>query len=86
MSLPSTSDSVPVLFRRADSCRPRHSGLAAAPRTPHRAYGRTRTEDPKMAEKHEPPQVPKDGGGTQERDRNKDGQWREKRSDAKPAK
>jgi hypothetical protein len=26
--------------------------------------------------------VPKKGGGTQERDRNKDGSWREKRSDA----
>lgn len=29
-----------------------------------------------------PPQVPKRGGGTQERDRNKDGRWREKRDDA----
>lgn len=28
------------------------------------------------------PQVPKKGGGTQERDRNKDGSWRDKRSDA----
>lgn len=28
------------------------------------------------------PRVPKPGGGTQPRDRNKDGQWREKRSDA----
>lgn len=28
------------------------------------------------------PQVPKKGGGTQERDRNKDGAWRDKRSDA----
>lgn len=32
--------------------------------------------------KSKPPQVPKPGGGTQERDRNKDGSWREKRSDA----
>jgi len=32
--------------------------------------------------KSKPPQVPKKGGGTQERDRNKDGAWREKRSDA----
>ncbi|MCW2738851.1 MAG: hypothetical protein JWN97_3495 [Nocardioides sp.] len=32
--------------------------------------------------KAKPPQVPKKGGGTQERDRNKDGSWREKRSDA----
>lgn len=32
--------------------------------------------------KHKPPQVPKKGGGTQERDRNKDGRWRDKRSDA----
>ena len=31
---------------------------------------------------NQPPQVPKKGGGTQERDRNKDGSWREKRSDA----
>jgi hypothetical protein len=29
-----------------------------------------------------PPHVPKKGGGTQERDRNKDGRWREKRDDA----
>ena len=29
-----------------------------------------------------PPQVRKKGGGTQERDRNNDGSWREKRSDA----
>lgn len=35
-----------------------------------------------MAGKSKPPQVPKKGGGTQERDRNKDGSWREKRSDA----
>lgn len=28
------------------------------------------------------PQVPRPGGGKQERDRNKDGSWREKRSDA----
>jgi hypothetical protein len=28
------------------------------------------------------PLVPKPGGGKRERDRNKDGQWREKRSDA----
>jgi len=34
--------------------------------------------------KPKPPQVPKQGGGTQERDRNKDGRWRDKRSDAKP--
>jgi hypothetical protein len=32
--------------------------------------------------KNQVPQVPKDGGGTQERDRNNDGRWREKRSDA----
>ena len=32
--------------------------------------------------KAQPPQVPKKGGGTQERDRNNDGSWREKRSDA----
>lgn len=36
---------------------------------------------PKSASK--PPQVPKKGGGTQDRDRNNDGRWREKRSDAK---
>lgn len=37
--------------------------------------------------KHQVPQVPKKGGGTQERDRNKDGRWREKRDDAgKPRK
>ncbi len=30
----------------------------------------------------QPPQVPKKGGGTQERDRNNNGRWREKRSDA----
>jgi hypothetical protein len=36
-----------------------------------------------MAEKTpQVPQVPKKGGGTQERDRNEDGRWREKRSDA----
>ncbi len=29
------------------------------------------------------PQVPKRGGGTQERDRNKNGRWREKRNDAR---
>lgn len=29
-----------------------------------------------------PPQVPKPGGGTRERDRNNDGRWREKRDDA----
>lgn len=29
------------------------------------------------------PTVPKQGGGRQERDRNNDGRWREKRSDAK---
>jgi hypothetical protein len=28
------------------------------------------------------PKVPRKGGGEQERDRNKDGSWREKRSDA----
>lgn len=28
------------------------------------------------------PQVPKPGGGHQERDRNQDGRWRDKRSDA----
>lgn len=28
------------------------------------------------------PQVPKPGGGKRERDRNQDGAWREKRSDA----
>jgi hypothetical protein len=28
------------------------------------------------------PQVPKRGGGTKERDRNNDGRWRDKRSDA----
>lgn len=28
------------------------------------------------------PRVPKPGGGTQPRDRNKDGRWREKRDDA----
>jgi hypothetical protein len=28
------------------------------------------------------PQVPKPGGGTQERDRNEDGAWRRKRKDA----
>jgi len=28
------------------------------------------------------PQVPKQGGGTKERDRNNDGRWRDKRSDA----
>ena len=28
------------------------------------------------------PQVPREGGGKQERDRNKDGAWRGKRSDA----
>ncbi|WP_281032992.1 hypothetical protein [Nocardia jiangxiensis] len=37
--------------------------------------------------KHEPPQVPKRGGGTQDRDRNNDGRWRKKRDDAgKPRK
>lgn len=36
--------------------------------------------------KGKPPQVPKKGGGTQERDRNENGRWREKRSDAKPKK
>lgn len=30
------------------------------------------------------PHVPETGGGTQPRDRNKDGRWRKKRSDAKP--
>jgi hypothetical protein len=30
------------------------------------------------------PYVPDEGGGTQPRSRNKDGRWREKRSDAKP--
>lgn len=29
-----------------------------------------------------PPQVPAPGGGTRERDRNKDGRWREKRDNA----
>lgn len=29
-----------------------------------------------------PPQVPRKGGGTQERDRKNDGRWREKRDDA----
>jgi len=28
------------------------------------------------------PTVPKEGGGEQERDRNKDGSWRKKRDDA----
>jgi len=28
------------------------------------------------------PQVPKHGGGTKERDRNNNGRWRDKRSDA----
>lgn len=28
------------------------------------------------------PQVPAPGGGKQDRDRNKDGRWRDKRSDA----
>ena len=37
-----------------------------------------------MAGKSKPPQVPKKGGGTKERDRNNDGSWRKKRSDAKP--
>jgi hypothetical protein len=36
-----------------------------------------------MAEKHKPPQVPKKGGDTWKRDRDKDEQWRYKRSDAK---
>lgn len=35
-----------------------------------------------MAGKGKVPQVPKKGGGTQDRDRNKDGRWREKRNDA----
>lgn len=35
-----------------------------------------------MAGKSKPPQVPKKGGGTQERDCNNDGRWRDKRSDA----
>jgi hypothetical protein len=30
------------------------------------------------------PYVPSPGGGIQPRDRNKDGTWRQKRSDAKP--
>lgn len=30
------------------------------------------------------PQVPAKGGGTQDRSRNKDGRWRDKRSDAAP--
>jgi len=32
--------------------------------------------------KRKPPQVPKKGGGTKDRDRNNDGRWREKRDDA----
>lgn len=32
------------------------------------------------------PYVPSPGGGIQPRDRNKDGTWRKKRSDAKPKK
>jgi hypothetical protein len=32
------------------------------------------------------PYVPSPGGGIQPRDRNKDGSWRKKRSDAKPPK
>ena len=32
------------------------------------------------------PYVPDEGGGKQPRSRNKDGQWRKKRSDAKPKK
>ena len=39
-------------------------------------------EVPMAGNNSKPPQVPKKGGGTQERDRNKDGAWREKRSDA----
>ncbi len=32
------------------------------------------------------PLVPAPGGGKRERDRNNDGRWRDKRSDAKPKK
>lgn len=46
---------------------------------PFRAVFRAKEAD--MA-KHQPPQVPKKGGGTQERDRNNNGRWRDKRSDA----
>lgn len=52
----------------------------------HRASvtgGSRRQRDfPMAGSKSKPPQVPKKGGGTQERDRNKDGAWREKRDDA----
>lgn len=34
---------------------------------------------------HQGPYVPSPGGGTEPRSRNKDGTWRRKRSDAKPA-
>ena len=33
------------------------------------------------AKKHQVPQVPAPGGGTKDRSRDKDGEWREKRSD-----
>jgi hypothetical protein len=39
-------------------------------------------KQPLNAPKHQPPQVPKPGGGTQERSRNEDGEWRHKRNDA----
>ena len=32
--------------------------------------------------KHEVPQVPAQGGGTKDRSRDKDGEWRKKRDDA----
>ena len=34
---------------------------------------------------HQGPYVPSLGGGSEPRSRNKDGSWRKKRSDAKPA-
>jgi hypothetical protein len=45
-------------------------------------------KEPDMADRRAGriPHVPEQGGGKQPRDRNKDGRWRKKRSDAKPKK
>jgi hypothetical protein len=38
----------------------------------------------RRAGKRQGPYVPSPGGGTEPRSRNQDGEWRKKRSDAKP--